>query len=406
MDKAIWSFAGIVGLAGCIKISHTAQSDIVLKRSMATTTPSAADAANVAARTPFIFKTFRGEEGDGPHDFIEESTGTITTVPGSRPLVTVSWINTPALVALFKRPNDMAATEAFKSAVETLWSHHVTVLVTEDAARDLPASVSAHKSLVKVLPSADWHKLPVDFSCVFGGDGSLLYAARAFPQGCPPVVAFALISGLLAFAGSLSYAELGAAIPASGGEVVYLERAFGSLTSFLFTWTNAVVTRPAALGIICLVSGENACRVWFSSESQCHSTSSLTKTLALICVGLVAVINAVSVRAATTWLNILTSFKLFALFIVGSAGLIVALKGNPEPTLGSHSFDNTSARLLDYPLAFLAALWAFDGWNNLKCVVFYCLLSNDHFLTRNPAMQQRKWSIPTILPRFFNGAFL
>jgi NAD+ kinase len=36
------------------------------------------------------------------------------------------------------------------------------------------------------------HKHPVDFCVVLGGDGTLIRAAYAFPQGCPPVLAFAL----------------------------------------------------------------------------------------------------------------------------------------------------------------------------------------------------------------------
>jgi len=57
-----------------------------------------------------------------------------------------------------------------------------------------------------------------------------------------------LMCGLLAFAGSLAYAELGAAIPSSGGEVVYLERAFGPLVSFLFSaWTLLFKARVRAL---------------------------------------------------------------------------------------------------------------------------------------------------------------
>ncbi|KAF9579507.1 b(0,+)-type amino acid transporter 1 [Lunasporangiospora selenospora] len=47
------------------------------------------------------------------------------------------------------------------------------------------------------------------------------------------------VSGLLAFAGSLCYAELGSAMPNSGGgEHAYLNHAFGSLPAFLFSWTS------------------------------------------------------------------------------------------------------------------------------------------------------------------------
>ncbi len=55
-----------------------------------------------------------------------------------------------------------------------------------------------------------------------------------------PGVVLALwgLGGLLALAGAMSYAELGAALPRSGGEYVYLRRSFGPLVGFLGGWTS------------------------------------------------------------------------------------------------------------------------------------------------------------------------
>jgi amino acid permease len=46
-----------------------------------------------------------------------------------------------------------------------------------------------------------------------------------------------IICGLLACTGALSYAELGAEIPISGGEHAYLSHSYGSLLAFLYSWT-------------------------------------------------------------------------------------------------------------------------------------------------------------------------
>jgi len=86
-------------------------------------------------------------------------------------------------------------------------------------------------------------------------------------------------------------------------------------------------------------------------------------------VAVVALLNAASVRATNAVLSVLTSFKLFALVVVWLAGLVVAIKGEAQDTLApSRVFAATSDTPLKYPLAFLAALWAFDGWNNLNYV--------------------------------------
>src|ERR1700722_11035635 len=48
-------------------------------------------------------------------------------------------------------------------------------------------------------------------------------------------------AGLLALAGALTYAELGALLPEAGGEYVYLRAAYGDLPAFLYGWMRSVV---------------------------------------------------------------------------------------------------------------------------------------------------------------------
>ena len=71
----------------------------------------------------------------------------------------------------------------------------------------------------------------------------------------PTVLALWAIGGLLALAGSLSYAELGVLIPRAGGEYAYLHRAFGPLAGFLSGWASflAGFSAPTALCAIVLV---------------------------------------------------------------------------------------------------------------------------------------------------------
>ena len=66
-------------------------------------------------------------------------------------------------------------------------------------------------------------------------------------------------AGIIAMLGAASYAELGTAIPESGGEYQYLHRAWGPLPAFLFTWTSTLITRPGSIAIICLICAEVGC---------------------------------------------------------------------------------------------------------------------------------------------------
>jgi amino acid transporter len=56
-----------------------------------------------------------------------------------------------------------------------------------------------------------------------------------------------LISGILAWTGASSFAELGSAIPQNGGAQAYLSYAYGPLVSYLFAWTAIIALKPGKL---------------------------------------------------------------------------------------------------------------------------------------------------------------
>lgn len=58
--------------------------------------------------------------------------------------------------------------------------------------------------------------------------------------------------GLIALAGALSYAELGAAMPEAGGEYVYLREAYGLFVSYLSGWTSFFIGFSGAIAAAAL----------------------------------------------------------------------------------------------------------------------------------------------------------
>src|SRR4029077_8455583 len=60
--------------------------------------------------------------------------------------------------------------------------------------------------------------------------------ARSLPSPAA-IMAVWVISGILSFFGALAYAELGAMLPETGGQYVYLREAYGPLWAFVCAWT-------------------------------------------------------------------------------------------------------------------------------------------------------------------------
>src|SRR3989454_1751796 len=66
------------------------------------------------------------------------------------------------------------------------------------------------------------------------------------------------LGGLLAMAGALSYAELGALMPRAGGEYAFLHAAFGPRVGFLTGWAEFLGGFSAPLALCALVFSEHA----------------------------------------------------------------------------------------------------------------------------------------------------
>ena len=214
------------------------------------------------------------------------------------------------------------------------------------------------------------------------------------------------LCGFFAYLGASCYAELGAALPESGGEVHYLGYIYGSLFSFLFSWTNAVVTRPASLAIIATVFGEYTCLLFWSSNDAPRSELSLffVRLAAILIIIIITAINSLSVTTGMYLQCVTTILKVISLVLIVFSGLYYALfMSTPILTIpipmgegegsNSNSFDNSTNNVVtnsttmlmfgsgylgfanttesvgDFGLAFQAGLWSYDGWNNLNYAV-------------------------------------
>src|SRR5438876_5109152 len=57
-----------------------------------------------------------------------------------------------------------------------------------------------------------------------------------------------VLGGAVTLCGALTYAELAAMFPRSGGIYVFIREAFGPLPAFLFGWGELLIIRPAPTG--------------------------------------------------------------------------------------------------------------------------------------------------------------
>ena len=96
--------------------------------------------------------------------------------------------------------------------------------------------------------------------------GAAIYESSPKIAGCVPnawwLMGVWVLGGVLALVGALCYAELATAYPLDGGDYVYLTRALGRKTGFLFAWAQFWVVRPGNIGALAYVFADYANRLW------------------------------------------------------------------------------------------------------------------------------------------------
>ena len=178
-------------------------------------------------------------------------------------------------------------------------------------------------------------------------------AARLGEPG--PVLLAWVLGGVIALFGALTYAELAAAMPRSGGVFAYLLEGFGPLPAFLFGWSELTVIRASALGAIATIFAEYlGYFIRLSPEQVRYAAAG-----AVLVVGLV---NYVGVRRASMVMNLVTLAKYGAL--TGLAVLAFAAGDGSVRHFTPAWQGPVSFSLIG--TALIAIMWTYDGWADLS----------------------------------------
>ena len=182
--------------------------------------------------------------------------------------------------------------------------------------------------------------------------------ARSLPSE-PWILAAWVFTGVLSFFGALAYAELGAMMPATGGQYVFLREAYGPLFGFLCGWTNFFIVISAAIA-------------WLSITFATHVayfvplTPLVSKTVAVALIASVTLLNYRGVAVGAAVQKTFTLMKVLGLAVLVVAAFLGARHHAAPPANAASA--PAAVTLSGFGVAMISCLLSYDGWVALSFV--------------------------------------
>ena len=159
--------------------------------------------------------------------------------------------------------------------------------------------------------------------------------------------------GILTFIGGLCYAELASTYPRSGGDYVYLTKAFGRWAGFLFGWMQLAVLMTGSIGMMAYIFADYAVTLRKLGPGS-------EFIYAAAAVAALSIANLVGVVFGRRTQNFLTGLKVLAIGSIVIAGFLWS-----GPTAAKAPIVAGSGSL---GLAMILVLYTYGGWNDAALV--------------------------------------
>jgi basic amino acid/polyamine antiporter, APA family len=205
---------------------------------------------------------------------------------------------------------------------------------------------------------------PLTATCIVVANmiGTGIFTSLGFQVGDLPtgfaIMAVWAVGGLCALCGALSYAELGAALPRSGGEYNFLREIYHPSIGFLAGWISATVGFAAPVAIAAMAFG-----TYFTEVVP--GTNPLILSLAVVTICTLVLLR--DLRLGSAFQNGSTILKVALILVIIGAGLWV--KQTQPVSLLPAKGDGTLILSAPFAVSLYWVMYAYSGWNASTYIV-------------------------------------
>lgn len=202
-----------------------------------------------------------------------------------------------------------------------------------------------------------------------------------------PLIMLWVVGGVVAMCGALAYAELGAALPRSGGEYNFLGQIYHPSAGFVSGWVSSTIGFSAPVALAAMTFG-----AYTTSSILPEASDGLRAwTERGLAIALIIILTLVHTRQRETsgrFQSVFTLIKVAVIIVLSFAGLALVSQYQPISLL-PQSGDAAALTSGAFAVSLIYVSYAYTGWNVAT------------YLTGELAEPQR--SLPRVL---FGGAFI
>jgi APA family basic amino acid/polyamine antiporter len=161
-----------------------------------------------------------------------------------------------------------------------------------------------------------------------------------------------VVGGIIAFCGALSYSELGAAMPRSGGEYTYLSKIYHPAVGFLSGFVSVFVGFAAPIALAAMALG-----MYFSSVFPWFDKI----WVGAIMVFLITIIHSTNLHVGSRFQKVVTGLKILLILIFIICGIFLGEHQSISLLPASGSWSGLFSG--SFALSLIYVSYAYSGWN-------------------------------------------
>src|SRR5436189_2418648 len=169
------------------------------------------------------------------------------------------------------------------------------------------------------------------------------------------IMAVWMVSGLYAFAGANTYAELGTMLPLDGGPYVYARRAYGEFGGFLVGWSDWLL-RTSSMAYLAVALTEYAAGL-FS-----YNPGVITPAAIAVLIFFTA-FHWLGLRVGSRAQEIMSLFKVVAFFVIIAACFLFSPKLSAAPSAKPSLLSDPKLLFVAIALSMQSILGTYAGWH-------------------------------------------